>query len=306
MSGDLKKFIYASLFYLGLAAIFGMLNGVTDIGYSVFFAHTHFNMLGFMAMLIFGIGYFILPRFNGVDLKYPSWVKIHLYLGNLSLIGMVIFRILEVETGEEIYKHIFIFMASLQILTLLMFVVNIWSTLNQSKTEDQPSAPPQAPAEKPEKKAFVVNHESKVGDLIDASPAVKDILVSAGLRMLGQPGHVDKVRRAGITLGMAASNHGIDIDSLITQIEQELNGKNNAPETTPTTQSGDTLTIDSNTLIGKIIETYPATNAVFEKYFGGACFDCPGQAYESVELACRMHGVDQDIFIQELISVTRD
>ena len=80
MSLYMKRFVLASLFYLGLAAIFGILNGMTNIGYFGAFAHTHFNLLGFMSMIVFGIGYFILPRFNGSDLRFENWVPIHFWL----------------------------------------------------------------------------------------------------------------------------------------------------------------------------------------------------------------------------------
>ena len=53
-------------------------------------------------------------------------------------------------------------------------------------------------------------------------------------------------------------------------------------------------------LIGKVMEAYPQTKVVFERYMGDGCFECPGQAYESIDMACRMHGVDCDLFIQEL------
>jgi len=107
MTVYMKRFIYAALAYLALAAVFGILNGATDIGYPGSFAHTHFNLLGFMSMMVFGIGYFILPRFNGTDLRFPGWVAVHFWLGNISLIGMVVFRGLTIETGNDIFHTLF-------------------------------------------------------------------------------------------------------------------------------------------------------------------------------------------------------
>ena len=98
MSRYMKRFVLASLVYLGVAAIFGILNGITDLGYFGTFAHTHFNLLGFMSMIVFGIGYFILPRFNGTELRFESWVPVHFWLANISLIGMVVFRGLSIDT----------------------------------------------------------------------------------------------------------------------------------------------------------------------------------------------------------------
>ena len=84
-----KGFVVASLVYFFLAAVLGIWMGGTDAAGWVRFAHVHFNLLGFMSMMIYGVGYFILPRFNGRTLRWPSWVPIHFFLANIGLIGMV-------------------------------------------------------------------------------------------------------------------------------------------------------------------------------------------------------------------------
>ena len=84
-----KGFVVASLVYFFLAAVLGIWMGGTDAAGWVRFAHVHFNLLGFMSMMIYGVGYFILPRFNGRTLRWPSWVPAHFYAANLGLIGMV-------------------------------------------------------------------------------------------------------------------------------------------------------------------------------------------------------------------------
>jgi|GEM_PF-5760347 len=129
----MKRFVFASLFYLALGTIFGILNGTVGLGYFGIFAHTHFNLLGFMAMIVFGIGYFILPRFNGTELRFNSWVAIHFWLANISLIGMVIFRGLAVDSGETSYNILFIIFASVQVISIFMFIINIWLTLTPQK-----------------------------------------------------------------------------------------------------------------------------------------------------------------------------
>ncbi len=154
MSLYMKRFVYASLFYLALAAIIGILDGTVNLGYMGTFAHTHFNLLGFMAMIVFGIGYFILPRFNGSELRFESWVPVHFWLANISLIGMVVFRGLAVDTGASIYQTLFIVVASLQVLSIFMFVVNIWITLTPKKLP-QAKTPVAAPSSQTESQQFV-------------------------------------------------------------------------------------------------------------------------------------------------------
>lgn len=302
----LKRFVFASLLYLGLGVIFGVLNGVTDIGYAGYYAHSHFNLLGFMSMMIFGIAYFILPRFNGADLRFPSWIPVHFWVGNISLIGMVCFRGLQVSTGEDIFNVLFILFASLQAITIFMFIINVWVTLaakpkeNAEEPEVQPEAAPE-PDQQPATSVFVTP-DSKVGELVDACPSLMEILVGSGLKSLAMPGHIDKVRTIGVTVGMAATNHGIDLDDLIVKIETELKAQGfntSAPSADPVVVKS---VITSNAMIGDILKDYPEANKVFQKHFGDGCFDCPGQAYETVEMACGIHGIESKSFLMELNS----
>ena len=51
---------------------------------------------------------------------------------------------------------------------------------------------------------------------------------------------------------------------------------------------------------GEEKKKYPATKAVFAKYFGKGCFDCPSFGTEDINLACMMHSTDVDKFVKEL------
>lgn len=310
MSPYMKRFVYMSLFYLGLAAVFGLLAGTTDLGYAATFAHSHFNLLGFMAMIVFGIGYFILPRFNGADLRWPAWVPVHFWLGNASLIGLVLFRGLYSNSGLDLWNVLFIVSAGLQMVSLFMFIVNIWVTLAAKPRpaarpadvpvtaahRSAPSTPAPAPSEP------VIDGETRISDLVDRAPSVRDVLVEQGLKMLAVPGHLDKVRKVGVTIGMAAANHGLDLDTLIAAVKAELR-RVDSPAAPSAAAVPD---INAETLIGAVIERYPHTHGVFSKYFGDGCLDCPGQSYESIDLACRMHGVDPELFMEDLKAAAAD
>ncbi|HWR82025.1 MAG TPA: DUF1858 domain-containing protein [Candidatus Deferrimicrobium sp.] len=323
MSSYMKRFVLASLSYLGLAALLGIFNGIFDVTYFGLFAHTHFSLLGFMAMIVFGIGYFILPRFNGTDLRFPSWVPVHFYLANITLIGMVVFRSLAVSSGSDVAHVLFILCAAGQGVSLFMFIVNIWLTIAPvRKTQSQatstgadhkpltseplPASDAPAPLYQASATSLKVTAESKIADLVDAVPSVKETLVAAGLHSLAMPGHLNQVRSMGVTLGMAATRHGLDVNNLITEVEHELRnpvsrGVATGPEsrtTQPPASSG--TGISPSVLIGQVMTTHPQTKDVFQKYFGSGCFECPGQMYESIDMACRMHGVDQQKFLSEL------
>jgi len=59
-----KAFVKASMIYLGIGAMTGLCMVLwPDTRFTVTRVHTHINLLGFMAMMIYGVGYHILPRF---------------------------------------------------------------------------------------------------------------------------------------------------------------------------------------------------------------------------------------------------
>ena len=134
-----KAFILVSLVYLTLAAIFAILGETTDIGYIGHFSHTNFNLLGFISMMMFGIGYIVIPGLNRTVLRFPRWVPLHFWLGNVSLLGMVLFRSLAIERGSDFCQILFVIAASLQIVTILMFIFNIWFTLTPTGKNIPPS-----------------------------------------------------------------------------------------------------------------------------------------------------------------------
>ncbi|MEW6051067.1 MAG: DUF1858 domain-containing protein [Candidatus Zixiibacteriota bacterium] len=308
MSPYMRRFIYASLFYLATATLFGILNGTTSIGYFGQFAHTHFNLLGFMSMMVFGIGYFILSRFNGTDLRFPSWVGTHFWIGNASLLGMVLFRGLAVETGSELFQGMFILSAALQAISVFMFVINIWLSLaprQQTSTVADQASPTRVelPTGRPVPvtmpthiSSITITSSTPVADLIDWMPSAKDILIGAGLTSLALPGHLDKVRAMGVTLGMACRNHGIDFEILKADLEAGQENLASSGSTGKPTRPE----VSGETMIGDVLQKFPRARTLFQQYFGDGCFDCPGQAYESVEMACRMHGVEPQKFLREL------
>ncbi|MDQ2669777.1 MAG: hypothetical protein M3Y31_04020 [Gemmatimonadota bacterium] len=48
--------------------------------------HLHLNLLGFMSMMVFGVGYHIFPRFAGVPLYRPQLAGVHWWIANAGLV----------------------------------------------------------------------------------------------------------------------------------------------------------------------------------------------------------------------------
>ena len=53
-------------------------------------------------------------------------------------------------------------------------------------------------------------------------------------------------------------------------------------------------------VIGEVIEEYPGTDAVFKKYFGKGCSDCPGSKVEDIDFGSTMHNADIKTVLKEL------
>ena len=57
--------------------------------------HTHIILLGFMAMMVYGVGYHILPRFMGRPVFSQRLGYVHVWLANITLVGLSVSWILE-------------------------------------------------------------------------------------------------------------------------------------------------------------------------------------------------------------------
>jgi hybrid cluster-associated redox disulfide protein len=266
------------------------------------FAHVHFNLLGFMSMMIYGVGYFILPRFNGRTLRWPSWVPAHFYAANLGLIGMV-------ATAPERPSTGFILFSALSVLSTGMFAVNLGATmLTEPKKEEEeeeeladakpspaatagpaPTAPPPA--------APTIDPDMRVGEILTRWPQSVDVFVGRGFASLANPEHREQVKQIPITLRMACQRHNVDLDSMVSALNEAISptiGKGKKGKLS----RGETIGADH--ILGEILSTYPETEKVFRKYYGDGCFSCPGQATESVKQSAMMHNVNERQLLAEL------
>ena len=312
-----KGFVVASLVYFFLAAVLGIWMGGTDGAGWVRFAHVHFNLLGFMAMMIYGVGYFILPRFNGRTLRWPSWVPIHFFLANIGLIGMV-------ATVPERPSTGFILFSALSVLSTGMFALNLGATMlmEPAKEEEEepssaagtssaategaaaaaPSAPPPA--------APKIDPDVRVGEILTRWPQTVDVFVGHGFASLANPEHREQVKQIPITLRMACERHNVDLDYMVSELNEAIapappKAAVAATKTAPANAAkkgklAKGVTIGEDHILGEILAAYPETEKVFRKYYGDGCFSCPGQATESVKQSAMMHNVSEKQLLAEL------
>ncbi len=318
-----KGFVVASLVYFFLASVLGIWMGGTDGAGWVKFAHVHFNLLGFMAMMIYGVGYFILPRFNGRTLRWPSWVPIHFFLANIGLIGMV-------ATAPERPSTGFILFAALSVLSTGMFAVNLGATMllepkAEAEEEEAPSPAPEAeraaaapPPAAPPPAAPKIDPDVRVGEILTRWPQTVDVFVGHGFSSLANPEHREQVKQIPITLRMACQRHNVDLDYMVSELNEAISLAFAAEDASPRVASAATAglapsarkaakgklakgeTIGENHILGEILAAYPETEKVFRKYYGDGCFSCPGQATESVKQSAMMHNVSEKQLLSEL------
>jgi len=142
-----------------------------------------------------------------------------------------------------------------------------------------------------------------------------ELLVEAGLRPVADPAHLDMVRKIGVTLGTACTKHGMPLGEILDKLnalpDRPVNlspaGAQGTAATAPTV-SGALLTIQGassitqETVIGQMVESFPATRTVLEARFGSGCFTCPGFATETLAQGAAMHGVEVNALVHELKS----
>jgi len=331
-----KGFVVASLVYFFLAAVLGIWMGGTDAAAWVPFAHVHFNLLGFMSMMIYGVGYFILPRFNGRTLHWPSWVPVHFYIANIGLIGMV-------ATAPERPSTGFVLFSALSVLSAGMFAVNLGATMLiepssaeetseeddvSSATEGKPIVAAEAKSEAaapavtsaPPPIAPRIDPDMRVGVILTSWPQTVDVFVGHGFASLASPEHREQVKQIPITLRMACQRHNVDLDYMVAELNEAISpsfaakavpsaeasaasegglaGK--AKAKSPRGKLGRGETIGGDHILGEILAAYPETEKVFRKYYGDGCFSCPGQATEPVKQSAMMHNVSERQLLAEL------
>ena len=296
-----KAFVFASLVYFFLASLLGVWIGAAEPAGWVRFAHIHFNLLGFMSMMIYGVGYFILPRFNARPLRWPSWVPLHFYAANIGLIGMV-------ATSTERPSMGFTLFAGLSVVSVAMFVVNLGATMlsapapeEEAEEEEAPARPPAPPPPRVD-----IHPDMRVGEILTRWPQTVEVFVANGFASLGNPEHREQVKQLPITLRMACQRHNVDLGMMVARLTAAAGG---SPPIEAAGAAGRAVRkgqisrgepIRGENVLGDILAVYPETEKVFKRYYGEGCFSCPGQATETVRQSAMMHNVNEKQILADL------
>jgi cytochrome c oxidase cbb3-type subunit 1 len=91
MDKFVRNFIAMSMVYLIAASVLGVGMLATPKLSALRFVHSHLMLLGWVSMMIYGVGYHILPRFAGRLIKTPGLCNLQFWLANVGLVGMLAF-----------------------------------------------------------------------------------------------------------------------------------------------------------------------------------------------------------------------
>ena len=92
--------------------------------------HAHFNLLGFMSMMIYGVGYHILPKFSGTYIYSTKIMVTQFWVANAGLIGMSIFWPMHIlGSSPAVAGPALMASATLSFAAALLFAFNILKTI---------------------------------------------------------------------------------------------------------------------------------------------------------------------------------
>jgi len=129
MDRFVKGFIIMSIVYLGIASVLGIAMLANQNLMAIKFVHSHLNMLGWVSMMIYGVGYHILPRFMGRPLYSNKIGEAQFYLANISLVAMLVFYTLNVYDPSGVYRLLTVVSGAVQAVTIFLFFYNMLMTL---------------------------------------------------------------------------------------------------------------------------------------------------------------------------------
>ncbi|MDA8100149.1 MAG: cbb3-type cytochrome c oxidase subunit I [Nitrospiraceae bacterium] len=124
-----RWFIIMSIVYFGIAAVLGICMLFSDKAMAFKFVHSHLNLLGWVSMMIYGVGYHILPRFMGRPLYSQKLGDIQFWAANIGLVVMLFFYMLNVYQPSGAYVALTVIGGILEFVSIVLFFYNMMKTL---------------------------------------------------------------------------------------------------------------------------------------------------------------------------------
>jgi cbb3-type cytochrome oxidase subunit 1 len=147
MEWFVRAFMRASLFWLALGVTLGVAMAVHPEWRVFRTAHLHMNLVGFVTMMIFGVAYYIIPRFFGQQLFSRKIAFAQWFVSNAGLAGMAAGFMMQAYAVPG-WTAVLVTGGALQAAGAYGFVYNIWRTIGGSGIPILPVTlePPRRPA----------------------------------------------------------------------------------------------------------------------------------------------------------------
>lgn len=145
MDWYVKAFIRASLLWFALGITLGLAMAIHPPWVIYRPAHAHMNVVGFITMMVFGVGYQLLPRLFGYKLYSRTLAVAHWWLANVGLALMVAGFMLAPHIGV---RSAFVTSSGgvLFAMGAFSFVYNLWRTFNAADARQRPTSETTPPA----------------------------------------------------------------------------------------------------------------------------------------------------------------
>lgn len=130
MTASVTNFIRSAIIYLVIGVTMGIaMVIVPQWGTTLRTAHTHINLLGWVTMMIFGVGYHVLPRFRGKQLYSERLAVAQVILANIGLVGLAVFITLFNLYGGDTLKYLTGLFGAVEAVSIYLFAYNMFRTM---------------------------------------------------------------------------------------------------------------------------------------------------------------------------------
>ena len=124
-----RRFIIMSIVYLGISSLVGIAMLGSEKAMALKFVHSHLNMLGWVSMMIYGVGYHILPKFMGRAMHSKTLGEIQFWMANIGLVAMLLFYTVNVYSPSGVLVMVTVAAGVLETVSIFLFFYNMLMTL---------------------------------------------------------------------------------------------------------------------------------------------------------------------------------
>ncbi len=231
-----EKFVRAAYGWLAISALmlgaisFAPLATGEAVPHAYVGAFRHALTVGFVTMMMVGMGSRIIPVFSGIALRSPAMREASFWLILVGCTIRVIFQSLSEPYGPN-FLRISGVSGVLELAGMILFAWNIWGTLGRARGAaagaGEMSAspmirvrPPAAGAGRPESDGaedLPILPETSVGALLEARPDLLEVFVENGFTQLANP-VLRRTFARYVSIARACRMHGVDCDRLLAQL----------------------------------------------------------------------------------------